>query len=175
MTTLVRSALIGAFALSLSACGGSQEASETAATPEAPPATEETVKKVAEKPAPPAPVKEPSPEFADLPEPYASADYARGKRTFRTCSSCHLLDPDAGNLVGPNLHGMFDRGIGELEGYGYSQAIQNAEFEWTPEKLDEWLANPSTFLPGNNMTFTGVRRERDRQAVIAYLMVETAK
>jgi len=86
-----------------------------------------------------------------------------------------MLDPDAGNLVGPNLHGMFERNAGALEGYGFSKVLQEADFAWTAEKLDEWLANPNSFLPGNNMSFTGVRRERDRVAVVAYLLVETAK
>ena len=94
---------------------------------------------------------------------------------FRTCSSCHMLDPEAGNLVGPNLHGMFDRQAGELEDFTYSQALSNADFQWTPEQLDNWLANPNSFLPGNNMTFTGVRRDKDRESVIAYLLVETNK
>lgn len=70
---------------------------------------------------------------------------------------------------------MFDRKVGEAEDFKYSKALSESDFDWTPEKLDEWLANPRGFLPGNNMSFTGVRRERDRNAVIAYLLVETAK
>jgi cytochrome c len=117
----------------------------------------------------------PSPEFASLPAPYNAADFARGKRTFKLCASCHHVEAGAGNLVGPNLHSLFGRKAGSLEGFAYSKAVKEAGFEWTPEKLDEWLAGPSTFLPGNAMSFAGVRKPEDRQAVIAYLMVETAK
>lgn len=182
MLSAIRSPLVIALAVSLSACGGSdtpEQAPKPAAVekpsptiaPESAPVETASAETQPEATA----TSEGSPEFAGLPEPYASADYARGKRVFRTCSACHLLDAGAGNLVGPNLHGMFDRGIGELEGFGYSKALQEADFQWSAEKLDEWLANPRSFLPRNNMSFTGVRRENDRDAVIAYLLIETAK
>ncbi|MEL7128771.1 MAG: cytochrome c family protein [Pseudomonadota bacterium] len=128
-----------------------------------------------DRPAPDTPIipKEPSPEFASLPSPYSEADFARGRRTFRLCSSCHLAAEGAGHLVGPNLYGLFGRVAGGAEGFAYSKALDSADFVWTPEKLDEWLANPRQFLPGNRMSFAGVRRPDDRAAVIAYLMVET--
>ncbi len=65
------------------------------------------------------------------------------------------------------------RQVGSLPSFNYSQALSDADFEWTPDRLEHWLANPRSYLPGNNMTFAGVRRERDRHAVIAYLMVES--
>lgn len=114
-----------------------------------------------------------TPEFAALPTPYNTADYASGRRTFKLCSSCHTLEAGGANGVGPNLHGMFGRAVGALDGFGYSQALSNADFTWTPEHLDAWLANPRTFLEGNRMTFSGVRKPEDRLAVMAYIMLET--
>lgn len=114
-----------------------------------------------------------SSQFADLPAPYASADYATGKRVFKQCSTCHTLDEGGPAVLGPNLHGVFGREAGAKEGFGYSKALQEADFVWTPEKLDEWLTNPRKFLPGNRMSFSGVRRPDDRTAVIAYIMAET--
>ncbi len=114
-----------------------------------------------------------SPEFSDLSSPYREASYAIGRRIFRQCSSCHLVEAEAGHLVGPNLHGIFGRQVGAKEGFTYSKALQEADFIWTPEKLDDWLTNPRSFLPGNRMSFVGVRRPSDREAVIAYLLVNT--
>lgn len=111
--------------------------------------------------------------FAALPEPYKSADYNRGRRTFKLCQSCHTLQEGGQNLVGPNLYGMFGRQIGAVEGYSYSRAVQDSEIVWTPELLAEWLESPRNFLPGNRMSFAGVRRPDDRTAVIAYIMSET--
>lgn len=133
----------------------------------------------AETPTAPIPVAAPteralSPEFAALPAPYNEADYARGRRQFRLCASCHLVEDGAGHLLGPNLHAVFGRQVGAAEGFNYSNALQEADFVWSPQQLDSWLADPRGFLPGNKMTFTGIRRPEDRDAVIAYMLVETA-
>jgi len=58
-------------------------------------------------------------------------------------------------------------------GFDYSPALKAETFTWTPEQLDQWLANPRTFVPGNRMSFSGVRKPEDRLAVIAYLMVQS--
>lgn len=154
-------------ALTLAACGGSDPAPAAPAEPAA---------KAPAAPAPATPAAapgEPSPEFASLPAPYNTANYAVGARTWKLCQACHLTAEGAGNLVGPNLHGVFGRQVASGEGFAYSPALQAEDFIWTPEQLDHWLENPRTFVPGNRMSFSGVRREADRLGVIAYLMVET--
>lgn len=160
-------------ALGLVACGGSSDSSEQNAEPA--PLAEETASQVAEQTAAPTPAEPagPAPEFASLPEPYQTADYNKGRRLFRQCSSCHLLDEGGGNLVGPNLYGLFGRQAGAVDGFKYSAALSEADFTWTPEQLDQWLASPKEFLPGNRMVFNGIRRDVDRQAVIAYVMANT--
>jgi cytochrome c len=112
-------------------------------------------------------------DFSSFPEPYASADYALGRRTFKLCGSCHTVTADGRDLVGPNLHGIFGRQAGSKEGFAYSKALSAADFQWTPDRVEHWLANPNDYLPGNNMTFSGVRQENARHAVIAYLMLES--
>ncbi len=143
--------------------------SEAASSPSA-----VAIEEATRSPGQPAPqVREPSPEFAALPAPYNEASYAIGKRVFKLCSSCHTAAEGGPNLIGPNLHGLFGKQVGYSDGFPYSPALKDADFIWAPEKLDEWLASPRTFLPGNRMTFQGIRKPTDRQAVIAYLMVET--
>lgn len=112
-------------------------------------------------------------DFSELPAPYDRADYSLGRRTFKLCGACHTVREGAPHLVGPNLHGLFQRQAGSVQDFKYSEALSGAQFDWTPEKVDEWLANPNEFLPGNNMSFVGVRRPGDRTAVIAYLMLES--
>lgn len=161
-------AAIAALAM-IAACGGSG-ADEF--TPPAATATPAATVTPAPAPVAAAPV-EPGVEFASLPAPYNTADYARGKRTFKLCQSCHLTAEGSGNLVGPNLHGLFGREVGSLEGFAYSDALEDADFIWEPHHLDEWLTNPRAYLPGNRMSFAGVRKPEDRLGLIAYLMLET--
>ncbi|WP_084421287.1 c-type cytochrome [Henriciella litoralis] len=167
----------------VAACGGGESE-----TPEAP---EETSPSVPEKPEPGDVEQQPQAaeveeepqaaevdveeniELAGLPAPYNTADYERGRRVFLQCSSCHSIAEGGPTLIGPNLHGLFSRKVGSLEGYEYSKALQEADFEWTPEQLEKWLTRPRDFLPGNKMSFAGVQRPDDRASVIAYVMVES--
>jgi len=111
--------------------------------------------------------------LATLPAPYNTADLANGRAKFALCRSCHTIAPDGANMTGPALHGVFGRKIGTHPGYNFSDAAKAAGFEWTAEQLDGWLANPKGFLPGTKMTFLGVKEEKDRIDLIAYLKVET--
>lgn len=111
--------------------------------------------------------------LASLPAPYNTGNLENGKTTFALCRSCHTLTPGGPNSTGPNLHGVFGRTAGTQEGFKYSDAVRNAGFKWDAEKLDAWLANPKTFLPGNRMTFVGLKDEQKRRDLIAYLKVET--
>lgn len=113
--------------------------------------------------------------LASLGEPYASANLENGRRLFRRCASCHTLGSGDRHLVGPNLHGMFGREVGGAEGFRFSRALEEADFVWTKAELDSWLANPRTYLPGNRMSFAGLRTESDRNDLIAFLAVETAR
>lgn len=105
--------------------------------------------------------------------PYAGADRERGRRQAQLCRACHSLEKGGANMIGPNLHGFFGERIGIREGFDYSEAIREADFVWTPRALDAWLAQPAAFLPGNRMTFAGVNRQSDRDALIAYLLEVT--
>ena len=111
--------------------------------------------------------------LATLPAPYNAGDLANGKMKFGLCRSCHTITPGGANGVGPNLYGVFGRKAGTHEDYNYSDAVKSAGFVWDAEHLDQWLAKPREFLPGTKMSFAGVKNEKDRVDLIAYLKVET--
>lgn len=113
--------------------------------------------------------------LAALPAPYNEADYVKGRKGFGQCAACHRIPVEAGNSVGPNLHGVFGRKAGTVEGFSYSPQLQNSGIVWDADKVDHWLANPQTFLPGNRMTFVGIKDPTLRRDVIAYLMIESNK
>ncbi|MGQ3018397.1 c-type cytochrome [Phenylobacterium sp.] len=125
-----------------------------------------------------APAAQPTPAeqqalLAALPAPYNTGDLENGRRQFGLCRSCHTVVEGGPNLTGPNLHGVFGRPAGAVEGYRYSDALQTAGFTWDAERLDAWLANPRTYLPGNRMTFAGLADPKKRLDLIAYLKVES--
>lgn len=97
-------------------------------------------------------------------------DPGRGRKVFYRCRSCHRLSAKAAQLLGPPLGRLFGRRAGSLPQYGrYSAALKSAGFAWTEEKLDAWLQDPNGFLPGNRMSFAGIRSTQDRRDLIAYL------
>jgi cytochrome c len=174
MTFFRASAIALSASLILAACGGGSDSPANSENTVENPASTAAPEAVAETTATPvAAPAEPSEAFAALPEPYMSADYNRGRRTFKLCQSCHTLNEGGQNLVGPNLHGVFGREIGAVDGFTYSKAVQASDIVWSPDILAEWLESPRNFLPGNKMSFAGVRKPEDRTAVIAYIMSET--
>ena len=107
-------------------------------------------------------------------EPYASAKRSNGEKQAQVCRACHSLEKGGANMIGPALHGFFGTEVGTRSGFEYSAVMRNADFVWTPEALNAWLAQPGRFLPGNRMTFAGVPRQTDRDDLIAYLLVATS-
>ena len=121
----------------------------------------------------PAPAPESSGPGYDIDALVASADVKRGQTLFLQCRACHSLGEGEAHKVGPNLYGMFGRKAGLAPGFAYSEAVSGADIEWSAAALDQWLARPSDFLPGNRMVFIGVKESQDRANLIAYLQQET--
>ncbi|EKV30370.1 Cytochrome cy [Caenispirillum salinarum AK4] len=110
---------------------------------------------------------------ADLFTLINQAEASAGEKAFRQCASCHTYEIGGPNRVGPNLGNVIGADIAAHEGFNYSDALAGLEGEWTYEKMDAWLANPSDFAPGNKMTFAGVKDIEDRAAIIKFLMAHT--
>jgi cytochrome c len=109
----------------------------------------------------------------DLQALLAAADPEKGKVQFLQCRACHSLERGGANKVGPNLHGVFGRKAGLAPGFAYSDVVAQSSIVWSAETLNDWLARPSDFLPGNRMVFVGIRKPEDRADLLAYLKRET--
>lgn len=105
----------------------------------------------------------------------SGGDSVKGKRLFNRCRACHNLTATARTRIGPNLDDLFGRKAGAADGFKYSKALQEADFDWTEKALDSWLAQPRQFLPGNKMAFAGLRDEQDRKDLMAYLRTATVE
>lgn len=97
---------------------------------------------------------------------------AAGERVFKQCSSCHQVGDGARNRTGPALNGVVGHPIGAIEGFRYSNILQQKNAEgavWDEEALAGFLTAPRDWAPGTKMSFRGLRAPEDVDAVIAYI------
>lgn len=97
----------------------------------------------------------------------------RGAILYKRCRACHTLDQDGRHKVGPNLWGIFGQTAGAREDFNYSAPMAGSDIVWTDETISAYLERPNTYIPGNRMSFAGLRKEGDRLAVIEYLRANT--
>ena len=98
-----------------------------------------------------------------------AGDIAKGEKVFKKCKACHVVDKEK-NKTGPHLVGLIGREAGSVDSFKkYSKAIKGSGIVWNAETLDGYLANPKKYLKGTKMAFAGLKKEKDRQNIIAYL------
>lgn len=99
-----------------------------------------------------------------------AGDVAAGKKTFRRkCLGCHTMGKGDPNRTGPNLWGIVGKETGIAEGYRYSKPMRALGGVWGAKELMGFIAGPRTYLPDSKMTFAGIKKEKDRINVVAYL------
>ena len=103
----------------------------------------------------------------------ADGNAARGQRVFGACAACHSLEPDK-NMTGPSLANMWNRKAGSVSSFTrYSSALKSADIVWNDKTLDEWLKDPQHVVPGNEMTFAGIKDTQQRADLLAFLKEAT--
>ncbi len=102
-------------------------------------------------------------------------DLDRGRKLYLQCRACHSLKENEPHKIGPNLFKIIGSTAGTMKGYNYSDALSKSEIVWTKENLDLWLEKPYEILPGNKMVFSGMRKQEDRNDLIAYVYDETSE
>jgi cytochrome c len=104
-----------------------------------------------------------------MPMPGRAAESAAGQALFARCKICHTIEAGGRSLVGPNLHGMFGRKAGSLDGFNYSAAMKDSDIVWDDDTLAKYLRDPRGFMPGNKMAFPGIRDDTEIAGLLAYL------
>src|SRR6516225_9708317 len=109
----------------------------------------------------------------DADSAFSEGNATRGQRVFGACAACHSLQTDQ-NMTGPSLAGLWDRKAGSLASFSrYSSALQSANIVWNDKTLDEWVTGPQHLVPGNEMTFAGIKDARQRADLLAFLKEAT--
>ncbi|EEQ92513.1 cytochrome c [Blastomyces dermatitidis ER-3] len=105
---------------------------------------------------------------------FSPGDAAKGAGLFKTrCAQCHTLEEGGANKIGPNLHGLFGRKSGQVEGYAYTDANKQKGVVWDENTLFAYLENPKKYIPGTKMAFGGLKKAKDRNDLITYMKNET--
>ena len=100
---------------------------------------------------------------------FAAEDAQRGAKAYQACVACHSLEPGR-HFTGPSLANLFGRKAGTAPGFQrYSEALQKSGVVWDEKTLDAWIGDPTGFIPGNVMTFAGLKDQRARRDLVQYL------
>ena len=108
-----------------------------------------------------------------VPEPdveVPSGDTKKGAKLFKAkCAQCHTIEQGGNTKQGPPLWGLMGRTSGTWDGFAYSEANKNAAIVWSDKHLFEYLLNPKKYIPGTKMVFAGIKKEKERADLIAYM------
>ncbi|XP_049850973.1 uncharacterized protein LOC126324509 [Schistocerca gregaria] len=97
-------------------------------------------------------------------------DEANGEKIFKgRCAQCHTITAGGGHKQGPNLYGILGRTAGTIASYDYSKANKESGVVWSDQTLFEYLLNPKKYIPKTKMNFPGIKSEKDRSDLIAYM------
>lgn len=102
--------------------------------------------------------------------PARAGDADAGKDVFKQeCSECHTVK-EGKNKKGPSLFGIVGRNAGSLSGFDYSDALKNAKWVWTEDKLHWYLSQPAKQAnPGTKMKYSGLDNPKQLDDLISYL------
>lgn len=146
------------------ASGEGGTAAPAAAEPAAEPAVEpaaEPEKKAEEAAAPAVAVAAADPALIEA-----------GQKVFKKCAACHKVGEGAKNSTGPVLNGIVGRPMGAVDGFKYSSDMAEAGaggMIWDDANLHAFLEKPKSLIAKTKMSFAGLKKPEDRDAVIAYL------
>lgn len=102
----------------------------------------------------------------------ADGDAAKGAKVFAKCKACHVADAET-NRVGPHIKGLIGRPVAAVADYKYSDNMKEyaaANPAWTEELFLKYIENPKGEVPKTKMAFAGIKKEDEREDLLAYLM-----
>ncbi|MGB0959817.1 MAG: c-type cytochrome [Halocynthiibacter sp.] len=135
---------------------------------ETPAAVEPAPVAVEPEPAAEAPKEEPAMVAAAFDAELAQ----KGEKVFKKCKACHQVGDKAKNKTGPVLNGIYNAAAGQVEGFRYSKPLMAKAEEgltWDDANLSAFLEKPKKFIKKTKMSFAGLKKEKDRAAIIEYL------
>ena len=116
---------------------------------------------------------ETSSETGNIMAIFASTSAAEGEKVFKKCAACHSIAEGGKNKIGPALWGVLGRQAGSLPDYKCSKAMAAHGKKWSFEEMNGFLLKPKDWIKGTKMSYAGLKKEKDRAAVILYMNENT--
>jgi len=77
-------------------------------------------------------------------------------------------------MTGPSLAELWKRKAGTLPSFmRFSPAVRSSGVVWNDKTLDVWITDPQHLIPGNAMTFAGIKNSQQRADLLAFLKQAT--
>ena len=114
-----------------------------------------------------------SSQTEDIMTLFASTSAADGEKIFKKCLSCHSIAKEGKNKIGPKLFGVLGRQAGSISDYKYSKAMASHGKIWSLDEMNSFLIKPKDWIKGTKMSFAGLKKAKDRAAVILYMNENT--
>ena len=104
---------------------------------------------------------------------FASTSAIEGAKVFKKCAACHNINEGGANKIGPALWGVLGRTAGSVPDYKYSKAMAAYGKNWSFEEMNGFLIKPKGWIKGTKMSFAGLKKAKERAAVILYMNENT--
>ena len=115
-----------------------------------------------------------SSEYENIMALFASTSAAEGAKVFKKCAACHSIAEGGGNKIGPALWGVLGRLAGSVPDYKYSKAMAAHGKNWSFEEMNGFLIKPKDWIKGTKMSYAGLKKAKERAAVILYMNENTS-
>jgi len=99
----------------------------------------------------------------------AEADISKGAKLSKACAACHSFDKGGPTKMGPNLWNIVNKEKGSVAGFSYSNGLKEKGGVWDYEALDQFLTKPKKYISDTKMSFAGIKKVKNRAAIIAWL------
>jgi cytochrome c len=112
---------------------------------------------------------QPAAPMVPLTQLLAKASAEAGQAAAKKCTTCHTFDKGGANRIGPNLWGAVGAKRAFAAGFDYSAGLKAKGGAWGFDDLFAFIGNPKEVVPGTKMAFAGIKSERERADLLAYL------
>ncbi|MGP1918117.1 MAG: c-type cytochrome [Candidatus Hodgkinia cicadicola] len=98
----------------------------------------------------------------------------RNEKLFaNVCGSCHAIAKDAFHKVGPNLWDIAFSKIASAANFRYSSSLMKlSTYQWNLRALNRFIENPIKYVPGTNMSFSGLVDPFERMQILRHLITK---